>query len=451
MKWVKWFYPGLKVKRWLFLAFLGTLLVSAGLSITNQVAFLGWIEGRIRELTFSLIGQRSSWLGGLLIVVVGLLMVMFGMKRMLQSLLGVLVPGTESELVDLIYQRRSLKKGPKIVVIGGGTGLSVLLRGLKNYTSNLTAIVTVSDDGGSSGRLRGELGVLPPGDIRSCLVALADTETLMDEVLSYRFRQGKGLAGHNLGNLLLVGMSEITGDFVKAIQEVSKVLAVRGRVLPSTLNQVVLCAELGDGTIIEGETRITRAQPPGSGGIKRVFLKPADCQPVPQAITAIEEADAIILGPGSLYTSVLPNLLVQGIQEAVRRSRAGKFYVCNVMTQPGETEGYSAADHLRAIQKHCGPGIVDYIIVNDQEVNRSLLRKYREKGAYPVRVDPKHLRELKVKVVSEHLLDETDLVRHDPVRLAQTIIKQVIKFKLGVDRHYFDDLYLVDEPGKFHK
>lgn len=451
MKWIKWFYPGLRVKRWLLLALLGALLLSIGLSITNKVALVGWLETEISHLTYVLVGQRSSWAGGLLLLILGLIMMFIGLKKMIKSLLGVVMPGKESELVDLIYQRQSLKKGPKIVVIGGGTGLSVMLRGLKNYTSNLTAVVTVSDDGGSSGRLRGELGVLPPGDIRSCLVALADTETLMDEVLSYQFKQGQGLAGHKLGNLLLVGMSELTGDFVKAIQEVSKVLAVRGRVLPSTLKQVVLCAELADGTIIEGETKITRTQPPGSGGVKRVFLQPADCEPVVEAVNAIEEADAVILGPGSLYTSVLPNLLVNGIQEAVRLTRAGKIYVCNVMTQPGETEGYSAADHLRAIQRHCGPGIVDYIIVNDQEVKRNLLRKYREKGAFPVRVDSKHLRELRVKLVSEHLLDETDLVRHDPRRLAQTIIELVLKMKMGIEHHHKVDFPGIGQPGKLPK
>lgn len=310
------------------------------------------------------------------------------------------------------------------MVIGGGTGIAVLLRGLKKYTSNLTAVVTVTDDGGSSGRLRAEMGVLPPGDIRNCLVALADTETLMDEVLSYRFRQGEGLAGHTLGNLLLVSLTEVAGSFVRAIQEVSKVLAVRGRVLPSTLSQVVLAAELADGTVVEGETSISQQ---GTRGIKRVFLQPATALPVPETLEAIRQADAIVMGPGSLFTSVIPNLLVKGIAAAIRSSPATKIYICNIMTQPGETDNYTAADHLRAIYEHCSPGMVEYMIVNKQEISRAQLARYQEKGSHPVMVDVAGLEKLGVKVVTADLLDEKEWVRHDPDRLAAVVMSLIQK------------------------
>jgi uncharacterized cofD-like protein len=246
----------------------------------------------------------------------------------------------------------------RIVVIGGGTGLSVLLKGLKKYTSRLTAIVTVTDDGGSSGRLRAEMGVLPPGDIRNCLVALAETETLMDKVFQHRFQAGNGLQGHTLGNLLLVAMSEIAGGFISAIQEVSKVLAVRGVVLPATLEPVVLAATMENGSTVVGETRIREHE----GKIERISLVPDQCLPVPETLKAIQEADAIILGPGSLYTSIIPNLLVKGVAESLTEAKAPLIYVSNIMTEKGETDGFTAADHLQAIKRHLNQQLIDYAI-----------------------------------------------------------------------------------------
>lgn len=355
-------------------------------------------------------------------MLLGTFLFLTGFRRMVRSILAVMLPQNEGPIVEVVYQKRHLQKGPRIVAIGGGTGLSVLLRGLKNYTSNLTAIVTVSDDGGSSGRLRGELGILPPGDTRNCLVALADTESLMEKLINYRFDQGKGLAGHSLGNLLLAALTDITGGFDKAVKEIGKVLALRGRVLPSTLDNVVLCAELEDGTIVEGETRISSSR----GRIRKVFLKPPDVAPLKEAIEAIEQADAVVLGPGSLYTSVLPNLLVRGLREALERTKAPIFYVCNVMTQPGETTGYTAYDHLKALVDHCGPGLVDYVVVNVAPIPRKLLARYREQGAYPVRVNRAALARQGVKVMEERLIDKSNLIRHDPDKLARCIIRQVL-------------------------
>ena len=316
------------------------------------------------------------------------------------------------------YRHQSLKRGPRIVAIGGGTGLPVLLRGLKQHTENLTAIVTVADDGGSSGRLRGEFGILPPGDIRNCLVALAETETLMDQLFHYRFDQGEGLAGHNLGNLLLTALTDIAGDFQTAILEASKVLKVRGLVLPSTLKQVILHAELRGGAVISGESRISQAQEP----IRRVFLTPEECAPVPEALEAIAGADLILFGPGSLYTSVLPILLVAEIVAAVKRSPALKCYLCNIMTQPGETTGFKASDHLRAIYDHAGRGWIDYVLVNTRRITPEKQEKYARQGAFPVLVDDQPLYRMGVRLIRADVLEDGELVRHDPRKLSLAIM-----------------------------
>lgn len=323
-----------------------------------------------------------------------------------------------------VYQKYYLKRGPRIVVIGGGTGLAVLLRGLKEYTSNLTAIVSVADDGGSSGRLRGEFGILPPGDLRNCLVALADTEPTMEALFNYRFAKGE-MSGHNLGNLLITALADISGSFETAIHEVSKVLAIRGQVLPSTLDNIVLAAELRDNTVVKGESNI-----PSSGGqIKRVFTIPPNPRPVQEAVEAILEADAVILGPGSLYTSVIPNLLVPGIIEAIEQSSARKIYVCNIMTQPGETLGYTAAEHLQAIYRHTKKGLVDYIIVNAEEIPPEFLEKYSAEGAQAVEVDMEKLERLKVKVIAAELFQEQEYIRHHPDKLAQLIVNKTMEGK----------------------
>jgi len=334
-------------------------------------------------------------------------------------------PGLRLRRWHSTYQRQYLKRGPHIAVIGGGTGLSVLLRGLKEFTSNLTAIVSVTDDGGSSGRLRGQFGILPPGDLRNCLVALADTEPAMENLFNYRFKKGKELAGHSLGNLLITAMADLTGSFETAIREVSKVLAIRGRVIPSTLDNIELAAELRDGSMIMGESNISRNTKP----IKKVFIIPNCCKPVSEALDAILEADAVILGPGSLYTSVIPNLLVPGIADALRKAAGTKIYVCNIMTQPGETVGYSASDHLKAIYHHSGPGLVEHVIVNNKKIPDYYREKYAREGAGMVEPDLEKLRKLNVRVITSPLIREDEHIRHDPQALANTILKLVLKRK----------------------
>lgn len=311
-------------------------------------------------------------------------------------------------------------KKKKIVVIGGGTGLSVLLRGLKTFPVSISAIVTVADDGGSSGRLRKELNIPPPGDVRNVLIALAEVEPLVEELFQHRFANGNGLSGHSLGNLLLAGMTSITGDFARGIAELSKVLNVRGNVYPAANRSIVLHAEMEDGSIVSGESQIPLAQK----RIKRVFLSPSEIQPLQASIRAIEEADVIVLGPGSLYTSVLPNLLVPGIAESIRQSNAKKVYICNVMTQSGETDGYSAADHLQSIIDHCGNGLVEEILVNGSPVSANLRERYAEEGAIPVVVDQERLQHIGVGIIKDQfVLEWQHMLRHDALKVSNALLR----------------------------
>ncbi|MDR9852012.1 YvcK family protein [Paenibacillus sp. VCA1] len=313
------------------------------------------------------------------------------------------------------------RERPRIVVMGGGTGLSVMLRGLKEMPLDITAIVTVADDGGSSGILRSELQMPPPGDIRNVLTALADVEPLMSEMMRYRFSSGSGLAGHSLGNLILAAMTDISGDFVTAVRELSRVFAVRGRVLPAADEAVVLSAEMEDGIIVTGESKI----PEAGGRIKRVFLEPSEVEPLPEAVAAIEEADAILIGPGSLYTSILPNLLVPKLAEAVMASEAIKIFVCNVMTQPGETDGYTVSDHLQAIYDHVGKHLFDYVIVNSGDIPPQVQDKYAEKGAKPVELDYDEVTSLGYKVIADTLVLFRTYLRHDADKLSRHIFQLV--------------------------
>lgn len=426
---LKWLYPGMGIKRWMVLGLVGAVLVVLGIEF-----FTPGFAYNILKAAVMLQGMEhgtANWLIGGVLVAAGLITAGYALRRFIGLLLMELNPVSAGSVVDIIYNRRYLQYGPKIVVIGGGTGLSTLLKGIKEYTSNITAIVTVTDDGGSSGRLRGDLGVLPPGDIRNCLVALADKESLMEQVLQYRFTSGE-MAGHSLGNLFLVALSDLSGGFYNAVQALSKVLAIRGKVLPSTLQNVVMGAELSDGRIVHGESAVSSSDKK----IRRIFLEPSGCEPLPEALKAIKEADAIVLGPGSLYTSVMPHLLIKGIPEAIKQSRALKVYVCNVMTQPGETKNYTAADHLKAIEKHGGK-LVDYIVVNTGQIPERLIERYRSQGAAPVQPDIKKLRRMGVIPVAENLVLESDVVRHHPAKLARAILKLIFTSKSPLERWRF--------------
>ncbi len=410
----KWFLPGLRIKRWVAVIALGALMLSLG-----AVFIMG--KNIPREFYLLVTSYVRQGVFGISLSLLGITFIIYGVRRLNGRVIGVFMPdGGNDKLIDRLYEEVMLSKGIKIVVLGGGTGLHSLLRGLKEYTSNITAIVTVSDDGGSSGRLRDELNILPPGDIRQCIAALAPSETSMIDLFSSRFHGEGPLKGHSVGNLLLAAMTELKhGDFNLAVQELSKVLNVRGRVLPSTVQNVTLCAEMENGLIVTGESSIT-ADP---AKINRVFLSPADARALPEAVSAIIDADIVVIGPGSLFTSIMPNLLVKDLLNAVRRTRATRVYVCNVMTQPGETDGFTAADHASRVIKLTGRNSIDHIVVNKKYPSR-LLARYEAEGARPVKVDRENIARLGIRnVIAEDLVREDELVRHDPDKLAACVMR----------------------------
>lgn len=421
----RWLLPGMLVKRWLLLALLGVVIMFIGLLVLIDVRFpevLTWIHRNLHE-TSPQIGTatqgRLGWtVAGAGTVLLGLAMSLAGIHGLVRTIACAIDPVEGRRLAHVIYSRRNLRMGPQMVAIGGGTGLSTLLRGLKQYSSNVTAIVTVTDDGGSSGRLTEQFGVLPPGDIRNCLVALADAEPVMTELFQYRFRGSEGLGGHSFGNLLIVAMTNITGNFEQAIRETSKVLAIRGRVLPSTLDHVRLRAKMEDGSYIEGETAI--ASSPLK--IRQAMLNPPGARALDEALQAIREADVVVLGPGSVFTSIIPNLLVGGIADAIRHSRALRVYVCNVMTQPGETDGFTACDHVRAIEAHCPVRLFDYVLVNTTRPSPDLLERYRLSGAEFVEPDIDRIRAMGYRTIAGDFISQTDVVRHNPHKLADAIM-----------------------------
>lgn len=409
---LKWLYPGMHIKRWLVLLMVGIVIISLGFAyLLRQVYEAYAFPNFVWYLTLQFIPR---YVRGALFIGAGVASIIVALWRLNHSLLSVLMPpGRNDKLVDIIYYRRHLMRGPEVVAIGGGTGLSTLLRGLKEYTGNLTAIVTVADDGGSSGRLRREMGVLPPGDFRNCIAALADAESLMTKLFQYRFSEGSGLAGHSFGNLFIVAMSGVTGNFERAIRESSRVLAVRGRILPSTLAHVVLSARTEDEATVHGESNIPHSGSP----IRQVYIEPADARAHPEAVRALMEADLIVLGPGSLYTSILPNLLVKGIRDAIGASPALKLYVCNVATQKGETDGFSVGDHTMALESHVGKGLFDIALANSN-TDAALPPEW---GVQPVvgdAVPPNG-----VEVVFADLVNQEYRLRHDHKKLAACIIR----------------------------
>ncbi|MEN3009912.1 MAG: uridine diphosphate-N-acetylglucosamine-binding protein YvcK [Candidatus Bipolaricaulaceae bacterium] len=417
---LKLLLPGLGVKRWFLLAAGGVVLLVFG-----GLCLLG--EGGVRSLYQALVQFLPAlWrpAAGALLVAGGALAVGLGTGLMVRGVLRAVAPKREGSVAEALYQARILKAAPKVVAIGGGTGLSNLLRGVKHYTANLTAVVTVMDTGGSSGRLRRELDVLPPGDVRNCLLALAADEERMAKFLQHRFTAGEGLAGHALGNILLAGLEQATGSFDRAIEEASHFLSVRGQVLPATLDKVQLVAELVDGRTVVGEAEIAADPTP----IRRVQLS-APARAYARALQAIEEADVILIGPGSLYTSILPNLLVDGIAAAINRSPAEKFVIMNLMTEPGETLGYTAYDHLKVLAQYLDLRRFTGIIVNTEPPPPEILERYRAEGSEPVKDDLRGGKTFGVRVIRAPLLTVVEMegkptVKHDPMKLAKLLTRE---------------------------
>ena len=412
---VAWLIPGLNVKRWLLLIFLGSIFIILGLMIIADVRPIYKTMEIIQKAALILPSNTLA----VIFILIGSFIFFKGWKKTTLSIMDLDSPKGNESLLEKLYRRNKLNKGAKIVAIGGGTGLSMLLKGIKKYTNNITAVVTVGDDGGSSGRLREEMGILPPGDIRNCIAALADDEDLITKLFQYRFKTGEGLEGHSFGNLFLTALCAITGNMVKAVKESSNVLNIRGVVLPATLDDMKLLAEFEDGRIIKGESSIPEAH----GKIKRLFTDPEICRALPEVVIAIANAALIILGPGSLYTSVIPNLLVSGIVEAIEQSSAKKIYVCNIMTQTGETDNYTVASHVNALLNHAkGKKIIDAVLVNNS-LPDNISAGYAKNGSIPVILDNENLTPIGIEIVSQKLIQENKegLVRHSSHRVARAV------------------------------
>jgi uncharacterized cofD-like protein len=406
----RWLYPGMHLKRWLVLLFLGIAILALGAAIfirdlyrtgaADEIPIVYWLTGAWMDPT-----TRAIVVG-----VLGLLLTGIGMWGLMRSVVSPFV-GRGDSVMEVLYTKRYLARGPRIVALGGGTGLSTLLRGLKGYSANITAVVAVADDGASSGQLRQQLGIVPPGDIRNCIAALADAEPLMTQLMQYRFPAGSGLDNHAFGNLFIAAMTAVTGDFEEAVRESNRVLAVRGQVLPATSVPLNLSARLASGRLLNGQSWIATADEP----IERVFIEPDDVRANGEALERMLEAEMIVIGPGSLFSSILPNLLIPDVQDALRL----KVYVCNVATQPGETQDLPASGHLRALFDHVGDDLIDYVIVNRSTNAR------RPEGwlARPVDVDVRHLEELPVVIVEEDVVDPSNAHRHDPAKLAAALMR----------------------------
>jgi uncharacterized cofD-like protein len=418
----KWLYPGLGVKRWLLLLSIG--IATLGLGFAQVFYDVSASAPSLSPVWHTLTMQAlPKWTRVVALLLIGFGVSALSIYQLNRSLLAAFVPPGGASVVDTVYRHRHRQRGPKVVAVGGGTGLSILLSGLKTYTDHITAIVTVADDGGSSGRLRRELGVLPPGDFRNCIAALADDEALATQLFQYRFpavRRGAGnahaLEGHSFGNLFITAMASVTGSFEKALVESGRVLAIRGQILPSTLENVTLCADLVDDATavrrVAGESAIPEARLP----IERVYLEPSSLPAYPPALRAILDADLIVLGPGSLFTSVMPNLLVDDIAPAIRAGNALCVYVCNVATQPGETDGFTVGDHAAVIDRHVGPGLFSFVLAN----NNSDLPLPAEWSLAPVSIVTPI--DADYEVFAADVVDEGRPWRHHPDKLARVLM-----------------------------
>jgi uncharacterized cofD-like protein len=410
---LKWFYPGMHIKRWLGLLLLGVAIMGLGISYMLREAYMTYtFPGIFYYLTLQFIPR---YVRGVLFIGTSISLILLAVWHLNRSLLSaVMQPGRTDRMVDIVYNARFRSRGPRIVTIGGGTGLSQLLAGLKDHSGNLTAVVTVGDDGGSSGRLREDMGMLPPGDVRNCIAALAEAEPLMRSLFQYRFGHGSGLEGHSFGNLFIAALTDLMGgNFEEAVRATSRVLAVRGQIVPCTTADVTLGARFADGDVVWGESNITHQ----GKRIEQLMMKPEHVHAYPEAVEAIRAADMIVIGPGSLYTSVLPNLLVRDIRDAVRASQAVKLYVSNVATQHGETDGFSVADHVAAIEQHAGRGLIDYVLANDN-VADELPEEWHSRAVAINGHEMPH-----VRVVLEDVVREDKRYHHDPAKLAAAVIR----------------------------
>ena len=422
---LQWLYPGLNIKRWLLLFSLGLMVVAFGVALIMNYQVFGQVEEEILRLLYVFTGTYDyAFLAtaGIGLIVAGMIVMLYALRKLVKRFFALVAPD-EEEVSKQIASRIELSRGVRIVAIGGGHGLSTLLKGLKQKTSNISAIVTVADDGGSSGRLREEMDIIAPGDLRNCLVALADKDTALEQLFQYRFGGEGELSGHSLGNLFLAALIKEFGSAQNALEAASTVLNIRGKVMPATAERIRLLAKMSDGKEIEGESEIAAYGESRKTKILHMSMIPEAPIAVGDALEAIRHADLITLGPGSLYTSVLPDLLVPEILQAIKESNAPCLYICNIMTQPGETEGYTVSDHVKALIEHVGKNVIDYVLVNNASPSQEILKKYEEAGEFPVKIDAKQVEETGVIMIESDLLGEERGASHNSLVLAENIIR----------------------------
>lgn len=404
MKLLKWFYPGMKIKRWIALAVFGVIMLSMGFVIV--------ISEEQGHISF----------GTSILILIGVIALITGVKKIINSLIAIFLPKSERDLVDIVYKKRQLEKGPRIVAIGGGSGLSTVLRGLKEYTSNITAVVTIVDEGRLSDHIQDQFDIPAPAGVRECLIALADAEPVVGKLFHYRFKKGTELWGYNFGDLFLTAMSEIMGDFDNAVKESGRVLAIRGQVVLSTLTEVSLIAHHEDQTETIGKENVLNSASP----IKNVYIRPQSAKATQEVLDVISKADAVIFCPGSLYTELIPGLLVAGVKDAISRSKAIKLFVSNLMTKSSETDNYKTSDHLKAINEHLGMDLINYCIVNKSQISAEQLKRYEQEGAAVVPVDKDEIVKSGCKIIEEPLVDRaSSFIRHDTLKLAGIIFNLI--------------------------
>ncbi len=425
---LRWLLPGIKIKRYLFSIFLGILLLLYSVAVVYFRFSTGSKTAFFKKVFLISIARKIPF-GSSVIVIVGFItlffaisLVILGLRELVGSISSALLPEkNQKEIMNIVFERRKEDLKKRIVIIGGGTGVSTILEGLRDKFVKVSAIVTVADSGGSSGRLRKEMGILPPGDLRNCLVALAGQNSKIGKLLSFRFREKNScLNGHSMGNLMIAALTRMYGDFGDAVIELGKMLNIKGEAMPFTTDEITLCAEFEDGSIVKGEAEITEHK----GRIKRVFIEPDTVKPYILALKRISEADVILLGPGSLYTSVIPPLLLASLTDTLIRSKAVKVYICNIMTEPGETDHFTAFDHVRVLEDIIGKNVLDYVLVNNGQISNYYIRKYEASGSEPVIFDTANFEKNSVKYIVDNFVSERgEVVRHNSERIAAAIME----------------------------
>ena len=451
MGWISWLCPGIKLKRWLLLFTVGVIVCAFSLALLFNNRIMGMAEELLFRLSYLATGEYGNSMPlflGIVGMLLGIGIMIYAVRRIVRSIVEAVSPESGDSLMETIFIQRKLNSGPAITVVGGGTGLSTLLRGMKYITGNCTAVVTVGDDGGSSGRLRQELGIIPPGDLRKCLVAMADREPLMERVMQYRFEGDSSLSGHSLGNLFLAAIAETEGGMEEGLNAASQILKVRGHVIPSTLHSIQLAADMTDGSFVLGQAEIAQARKT----VQRLRMVPENVPATKSAVEAIRQADILVFGPGSLYTSVICNLLVPDIRKAVLHSQAVKIYVCNVMTQPGETDGFGAYEHVKTLTEYAGKPFLDYVIVNSEDISDEQIELYRAKGQEPISPDVEKIEQMGITVIPAKLVSKSDMVRHDPQKLAQAVMSLAYRLRLfGKGFVFFDYFFMRHNMRKISK